>query len=175
MRRFILAAVIWLGVVVPAAANEYRAERFGSRIEILSGGSLRVTETIVFRFEKGTFKKVSRVIPTRRTDGVDFVGASMDGVEFPVGSGNGHVSVRRNNGLRVEWHFPPTSETTHTFVTSYVARGVATAEERADTAVMAASREARAVPPAGGPAAPDDASAKCWISENGFACEIGAS
>jgi hypothetical protein len=132
MRRLILAAVIWLGVVVPAAANEYRAERFDSRVEILPGGSLRVTETIVFRFEKGTFKKVFRVIPTRRTDGVDFVSASMDGVDFPVGSGNGHVSVRRNKGLRVEWHFPPTSETTHTFVMSYVARGVATTEERAD-------------------------------------------
>ena len=132
MRRLILAAVIWLGAIVPAAANEYRAERFDSRIEVLSGGSLRVTETIVFRFEKGTFKKVFRVIPTRRTDGVDFVSASMDGVDFPVGSGNGQVSVRRNHGLRIEWHFPPTSEATHTFVMQYIARGVATTDERAD-------------------------------------------
>ena len=132
MRRLILAAVLWLSVVVPAAANEYRAERFDSRIEVLAGGSLRVTETIVFRFEEGTFRKVFRVIPTRRTDGVDFVSASMDGVEFPVGSGTGQVRVRRNNGLRVEWHFPPTSGTTHTFVMSYVARGVATTDERAD-------------------------------------------
>ena len=132
MRRLILAAVLWLFVVVPAAANEYRAERFDSRIEVLAGGSLRVTETIVFRFEEGTFRKVFRVIPTRRTDGVDFVSASMDGVDFPVGSSTGQVRVRRNDGLRVEWHFPPTSGTTHTFVMSYVARGVATTDERAD-------------------------------------------
>ena len=79
MRRLILAAVLWLFVVVPAAANEYRAERFDSRIEVLAGGSLRVTETIVFQFEEGTFRKVFRVIPTRRTDGVDLISASMDG------------------------------------------------------------------------------------------------
>ena len=132
MRRLILAAVLWLSVVAPAVANEYRAERFDSRIEVLTGGNLRVTETIVFRFEDGTFKKVFRVIPTRRTDGVDFISASMDGVDFPVGPNNGQVTVRRSNGLRVEWHFPPTAGTTHTFVMSYTAKGVATNDDRAD-------------------------------------------
>ena len=132
MRRLILAAVVCLLVAVPAAANEYRAERFDSRIEVLPGGNLRVTETIVFRFEDGTFRKVFRVIPTRRTDGVDFISASMDGVDFPIGSAVGQVRVRRSNGLRVEWNFPPTSGTTHTFVMSYLAKGVATTDERSD-------------------------------------------
>ena len=132
MSRFLCAVTLLLALAAPAAANEYTAERFDSRIEVLRGGSLRVTESIVFRFEEGTFTKVFRVIPTRRTDGIEFVSASMDGTDFPVGTGRGNVSVRRNEGLRIEWQFAPTSGRAHTFVLTYVARGVVRADERAD-------------------------------------------
>lgn len=119
-----ITAVFVLLVATGASAKNYTAERFDSRIEVLAGGSLRVVETIVFRFEDGTFTRVVRTIPTRRTDGVDFVSASMDGVMLPR-EGAVHVRLRRQNGLRVEWLFGPVGPSRHTFVLTYVARGVA--------------------------------------------------
>ena len=132
-RLLSLLTLVALAVAVPAAANDYKAERFDARVEVLQGGSLRVTETIVFRFEEGTFKNVERVIPTRRTDGVEFVSASMDAVPFTRGTGVGHVNVRRKDGgLRVEWAFSPEGPSVHTFVLSYVARGVVLSENGTD-------------------------------------------
>ena len=63
--RTLLAALfvlVSLAGAAPAHASSYTAERFDSRIEVLAGGSLRVTETIVFRFESGTFTRVFRTI-----------------------------------------------------------------------------------------------------------------
>ena len=133
MKRLLsLLTLVTLAVAAPAAANDYKAERFDARGEVLQGGDLRVTETIVFRFENGTFTKVERVIPSRRTDGVEFVEASMDGTSFPRGTGTGRVNVRRNDELRVEWAFSPQGPSRHTFVLTYVARGVVWSEDSAD-------------------------------------------
>lgn len=123
--RILLAGILVVLAPALAHAKEYTAEKFDSRIEVLEGGSLRVTETIVVRFDDGSFTFFFRTVPTRRTDGVDFINASMDGQVFPAGERPGQVEVRRKNGLRVEWHFPPTSASTHTFEVTYVAKGVA--------------------------------------------------
>ena len=131
MRRLILLLIIALSPTV-AHAKDYTAERFDSRIEVLNGGSLRVTETIVIRFEEGTFTFFYRTLPTRRTDGIDFVTASMDGRVFPVGENPGQVEIRRKNGLRVEWHFPRTSPSTHTFELTYFVKGAARAADDRD-------------------------------------------
>lgn len=120
-----MAAVICLFAAAPAAAKEYYASRFDARIEVLRGGALRVTETLVFHFTDGAFREVFRTVPTRRTDGVEFVSASMDGRILPQGEGPGTIRVRRKNGLRVEWRFGPVSPSTHTFELTYIARGVA--------------------------------------------------
>ena len=125
--RTLLAAlfvIVSLAGASPAHASSYTAERFDSRIDVLAGGSLRVTETIVFRFESGTFTKVFRTIPSRNTDGLEVIGASMDGVDMSEGEGAGHITRRRQNGLRVEWHFAPVGPSTHTFVLSYAVAGV---------------------------------------------------
>lgn len=116
--------LILLAAAAPAAAKDYRADRYDARIDVLAGGSLRVSETIVFTFTDGTFREVFRVIPTRMTDGIEFVEASMDGRVLAQGEGAGQVRVRRRNGLRVEWQFEPLSNSTHTFELTYLARGV---------------------------------------------------
>jgi hypothetical protein len=123
--RHLLTALFLVLVASPAGANTYTAERFDSRIEVLTEGSLRVTETIRFRFESGTFTKVFRTIPTRNSDGVEFISAAMDGVVLPEGTGPGTIKRRRQNGLRIEWLFAPTGPSTHTFVLSYNVAGVA--------------------------------------------------
>lgn len=125
MIRAGLTVVLFLAAAAPAtAAKEYRASRFDARIEVQQGGALTVTETIVFMFVDGTFREVFRTIPTRRTDGIEFVSASMDGVVLPAGGEPGQVELRRKNGLRVTWNFLPASNTTRTFELTYIARGV---------------------------------------------------
>lgn len=123
LTRLLFAALLvtW---AAPVEAKDYRADRFDATIDVQPGGSLRVTETIVFTFTDGTFREVFRVIPTRRTDGVEFIEASMDGRVLPPGEHEGQVRVRRKNGLRIEWHFAPVSNSTHTFRLTYLARGV---------------------------------------------------
>ena len=132
MRRIAAALVLALLLPATAYAKSYTAERFDSRIEVLPGGSLRIVETIVIRFEEGTFTFFFRTLPTRRTDGIEFVSASMDGRVLPSGDDPGHVEVRRKNGLRVDWHFAPTPPSRHTFQLTYVARGVAFSERGHD-------------------------------------------
>jgi hypothetical protein len=116
----------------PARAKNYSAERFDSVIRVLPGGAIDVTETVVFRFEEGAFSYVYRDIPTRRTDGVEVLGASMDGRSLPFGSGPDHVEVSGRNRVRVRWRFAPVSSSSHTFVLNYVARGVVRREDGAD-------------------------------------------
>lgn len=124
LARLFVALVAWTLLAAPALAKEYAADRFDARIEVLPGGDIRVTETLTFRFIDGTFRQVFRTIPTRMTDGVEFVSASMDGAPLPQGDDTGQVRVRRKNGLRIEWHFAPVSRRTHTFELVYLARGV---------------------------------------------------
>jgi hypothetical protein len=124
LARVCLALLASTLLAAPAQAKEYAADRFDARIEVLPGGDLRVTETITFRFVDRTFRQVFRTIPTRSTDGVEFVSASMDGTPMAQGEEAGAVRVRRKNGLRVEWHFPPVSNSTHAFELVYVVRGV---------------------------------------------------
>ena len=109
----------------PAAAKSYSAERFDASIRILPGGHLEVTETVVFRFEDGTFERVFREIPTRRTDDVEVTRATMDGHALPFGDGRNQVEVTYKSRVRVEWHFAPVRDASHTFTLTYLARGVA--------------------------------------------------
>jgi hypothetical protein len=118
-----LIAVLALSIVPEAAAKTYAAERFDSRIRILANGSIEVVETVVFRFE-GEFKFVYRELSRRRTDDIEVVSAGMDGRLLPFGTEPGQVEVRRGSNVRVEWRFPPLADASHTFVLTYVVRGV---------------------------------------------------
>jgi hypothetical protein len=116
-----IALVLALGA--PALAKTYSAERFDSRARLLPGNVLEVTETIVFRFEDGTFDHVFRDLPRQRTDRLEFVAAAMDGTPFPRGSGPGEVEVSSRSGLRIEWHFPQVTSSAHTFELTYRIHG----------------------------------------------------
>src|SRR4051794_30667716 len=118
-----------------AAAKSYFAERFDALIKVLPGGALEVTETVASRFESGAFDHVFRELATRRTDGIDIVSASMDGRSFTSGTGVDQFEVTGRSKPRVQWRFTPTSNSTHTFVLTYIARGVVT--QGADADVLA--------------------------------------
>jgi hypothetical protein len=127
-----LVAVTGLLVAAPAVAAGYKAQRFDSDIALQRDGAVRVTETIVFVFQSGTFTHVWREIPTDRTDGIEVLRAAMDGRPFSVGDGDGHISLTGRERLRVEWQFAKTGPSTHTFTLEYLARGVTYADKGRD-------------------------------------------
>ena len=95
---------------------------------------MRVTETIRFVFGPDSFTYVTREVPERRTDGVTYVGATMDGVAMGRGTAPGEFEIRRrdNGRRRVLFHFASLSASAHTFTLTYVAAGVARQDADAD-------------------------------------------
>jgi hypothetical protein len=98
-------------------SGSYTARRFDVYATIKVGGALDVRETIQFEIQSGTMSTVWREIPSSRTDGIEILDASMDGTAA-------QPDVRRGARTRVEWHFPPTGPSTHTFVLHYLVHGV---------------------------------------------------
>src|SRR5687767_5901446 len=84
--RALIVAGLALACAAPALAKSYTAERFDVLVRVQPDGTLDVTETVLFRFDDGTFREVWRDIPTRRTDGVEFISAEMDGQRLPPGT-----------------------------------------------------------------------------------------
>ncbi|MBC7875742.1 MAG: DUF2207 domain-containing protein [Anaerolineales bacterium] len=106
------------------AAKSYYAEYFDVQIDIQEDGSAIITETVEFRFEGEPFTFAFREISATETDGLTFLDASMDGNPMPQGTGAGQVEIEDGDPLKVTWHFPPTSDTSHVFVIRYRANGI---------------------------------------------------
>ena len=122
-----------LAVGTTAEGKTYVAERYHSNIEVLRGGTLRVTETVTLRFDDGTFTQFFRMVPARSTDGIEFVSATMDGQVLTAGDGPGHVEVERSSSrVRVTWRFPAVANTSRTFALTYVVHGLVRQEADAD-------------------------------------------
>ena len=81
----IIAAVITAAAIPAIAAKSYRAERFHARILVEPGGTILVTETARFEFGPDSFTYVYRDLPTRKTDGITILSATMDGVPMERG------------------------------------------------------------------------------------------
>jgi uncharacterized protein (TIGR04222 family) len=125
MRRLLLVVAVTCALPEAADAKDYTAQRFDVSIRALDDGSIQVTETVRMTFEGGPFTYLSREIPLRRTDGIDILGASMDGRVLARGTDPGQFDVRiKESRVAIRWHFDSTSDRTHAFRLSYVARGV---------------------------------------------------
>lgn len=120
------------GVSAAPATKSYSADRFDVLVEVQPGGELLVTETLVFRFAGGPFTYTFRNIPTDKTDGVEIVSATLDGVTLSQGAQPGQVEIQGSNPVKVTWRFAPTSDSTHTFGLIYRVRGVIRQEPGAD-------------------------------------------
>ncbi len=132
VRRIILCTVLLAAFTGVAYAKDYSAERFDARIEVQRGGALRVTERVLVRFEGGTFTQFYREIPSRLTDGLEVVSASMDGVVLPAGDGPGQIQIRRTSRTRITWRFAKVSSSSHLFELTYVVRGAIRQADDAD-------------------------------------------
>jgi hypothetical protein len=132
MRALLASLLVLIAAVPAAAAKSYSAERFDSHIRVLPGGAIEVVETVVFRFEGGPFDHVFRNIPTRRTDGIEIVGAEMDGRALAFGKAAGQVEVSRDSMVKVRWRFAPRQDSTHTFTLRYVVNGLVSRDAGSD-------------------------------------------
>ncbi|MBP9501495.1 MAG: DUF2207 domain-containing protein [Candidatus Promineofilum sp.] len=112
--------------------KSYRAERFDVEVAVQPDGSLNIEETVAFRFSGGPFSFVFRELPTDHTDGITGITAGVDGVTWPQGTGPGEVEISGRDPIRVEWHLPPTADTTQTFTLAYTQLGVVERGTEAD-------------------------------------------
>jgi len=135
MKTATACAALTLLLAMPAHAKTSTAERFDAVVRVQPGGTLDVTETMVFRFESGTFKDVVRVLPTRRNDGVEVIEVWMDGRRIAIGKAPGQAAIEGPARNRVRWRFPPASGSTHTFRVRYLVQGGIRQDVRGDLLV----------------------------------------
>jgi hypothetical protein len=129
----VLVAVLCLtSGVTQAQEKSYSADRFDVNMTVEEGGSVLVTETVVFDFVGGPFTFVFRELPLDQTDGISVLEASVDGVVYPVGAQAGQVEISTGNPMRITWHLEPTSNATHTVALTYRADGVVRQESGLD-------------------------------------------
>lgn len=122
----LLLLLLLVPLSVPVAAQEkaYSADRFDVDVVIEEGGSLLVTESVVYRFVGGPFTFIFRELPTDHTDGLTVLESSVDGRSAPQGTAAGQLEISGRNPIRLTWHFEPTSNTTRTVVLRYRVDGV---------------------------------------------------
>ncbi len=130
MWRKVILTFIVLGTIllaVPGALAQeksYSAERFDVDIVVQADGSLLVTETVVFRFVGEPFTFVFRELPTKRTDGIEILEASVDGRTYSTGTDAGQVEIESGDDVLVTWHLEPTANVSRNFVLKYQVFGV---------------------------------------------------
>ena len=137
----LIILLISLFAASPArAAKSYYAEYFDVQIDLQEGGSALITETVKFQFRGDPFTFAFREISARETDGVTFLDTTLDGVPMPQGTQAGQVEVEAGDPLKVTWHFPPASDTSHVFVVRYRVDG-GTRKGEGDTLIWRAIPE----------------------------------
>lgn len=134
-RKIFLLVLIVAVLALPRsahAAKDYTAREYNVDIEVLPGGALLVSETVIFSFSGGPFTFVFRTLETDYVDAFEDFQAWMDGQALPPGGGPGQVEISPGKPIRVTWHFAPLSDSTHTFTLRYRAVGVVRQSAGAD-------------------------------------------
>jgi hypothetical protein len=118
--------------LAPTAWAQQRAvgwQRYDVDLAIAPDGSVAVTETQTIQFQ-GTFQMGFRVIPTDRVTSIDNVGVAevVNGQTVPyrptqTQTPNGFSTVPTDQGLEIDWWFPPTTNAARTFVLRYTLHG----------------------------------------------------
>ncbi len=107
-----------------SATKSYSADRFNVSAAIVNGGTMDVREQVTFYFTGGPFTFVSRQLPTDNTDGISVISVSQDDQKMSEGRSPGQYEVKSGNPISITWHFPPTSDSSHTFTLNYRIQGI---------------------------------------------------
>ena len=135
MKNAAWAVALTLVVASPTYAKSTVAQRFDAVVRVEIGGSVEVTETLVFRFEGGPFTELLRDVRIGNSDGIEILDVSMDGDPIQFGEATGQARIEGKTRNRIRWRFAPISDSTHTFVVRYLVRGAVRQDERGDLLV----------------------------------------
>jgi hypothetical protein len=129
----LLAAVILMLTLSPvhaAGAQEdgdpVRIERWDVSVAVQSNASLDIREEQVVRFGEGEFTNGSRSLSIRQFEGMTDVQVFVDGEQYTeADSGEPGTFFWQVRGpiVTINWFFPQTSMTTHTFTVLYTVVG----------------------------------------------------
>ena len=124
--------LVLLAALAPTTWAQQRAvgwQRYDVDLAIAPDGSVAVTETQAIQFQ-GTFQMGFRVIPTDRVTSVDNVsvaevvnGQTVAYRPTQTQAANGFSTVSTDQGLEIDWWFPPTTNAARTFVLRYTLHG----------------------------------------------------
>ncbi|HEV2108685.1 MAG TPA: DUF2207 domain-containing protein [Thermomicrobiales bacterium] len=110
-------------------------DRFDVTVEVQEDGGFHITERQVIEFGDMTFRTAFTEIPLERAEAIDGVRVSevRDGDvipyeqvspgEFAPSRAGTYAVSEAATGVTVEWAYPPTSNTSRTFILDYVAEG----------------------------------------------------
>ncbi len=124
---FLLALAVLWGSMGAAQAQEKSLywQRYDVNITVQQNSDMLVEEIQQIAFTSGTFRFGFRAIPLDRVERIADVQVSeiVAGVERPYRPGSsaeyGFVTDTNQGELEVEWFFPPTSDSTHTYIVRY--------------------------------------------------------
>ena len=128
----ILLLLASICAVAPASAlaKTPTAERLDALVRVLPGGTLDVTETIVFRADESA--ELVRELPRRRHDGIEILELSMNGEPAASGSSRSAVWVDRRSRHRIRWRLDPAAGRLQTVRFRYRVRGAVQEDAAAD-------------------------------------------
>jgi uncharacterized protein (TIGR04222 family) len=132
MKNAAFGASLALVLSTPAYAKSAVAQRFDTLVHVEVGGSVEVTETLIFRFEGGPFTEIVREVPTRNTDGVEILDAWIDGEPVAFGDAVGQARIEGSARNRIRWSFAPISDSTRTLAVRYLVRGAVRQDPQGD-------------------------------------------
>jgi uncharacterized membrane protein YgcG len=112
-----------------AVADSYHVE-----IRVLEDGSLEVTERLYMSFQ-GTFRRGSREIPLRRTDGIEILEVGEEGRPYVRGYSEAehtYLVAEDKDYVRVRWYYPELRDDKRMFYIRYWAIGAVRRYEGGD-------------------------------------------
>src|SRR5215216_6038463 len=132
LSQLLVGLLLGCAAFAPAAGAQQRSvtwERFDVDLAVQQDGVVRVAETQAIRCQ-GTYQQGFRVIPTDRVTAIDDVSVAevVGGQTSPYRASqsqapNTYRTSSTDQGLSIDWWFPPTTNATRTFVLSYTVRG----------------------------------------------------
>lgn len=125
----LLLSVIAAFAIPPSAQAQTKTlywERYHTDITVLTNGDLLVEEQESIVFTSGTFTYGYRTIPLDKTDGITDIQISEGNHQYKETSTENQYTFtvdKKENELVVYWYFPPTANSTHTFIFRYTVKG----------------------------------------------------
>ena len=120
-----LVAGLLLTTTSHAQTQTLRWERFDVRITVLQNGDFVVEETQEIVFTSGQFRFGYRNIPMDRLEDITDVSVREGDRQYDRGRGGNYTfqTFVEDGDFQIRWYFPPTSNSSHTFVLRYTVKG----------------------------------------------------